>query len=626
MRLACDDLAIALAARELGIRAADPAADLVACLRVERLVDDANGVTALAAAPLAIGAGADDPPGCLAGLAVLVLAASRMVSDDSASMRAYYARLAELLGIDLHASWPPVPGVPALTGRFSDLASWLSGPQDGRRGLLDLPDVHRYVDAPIHQTILRTGDRAHLGAFFARTGRLIAAGWDPVHQLRCWGGRHQLSAPVQQLLDRDELWPALGAALRAAHRAWDGTVTDEHGRRVLPGALTLHLLGGRIALGITVAALDGPATARGPHGTSIDLAPDVPAEVPLDWLVDAAAGPVHAELPDGARARVLPGPTILFELAELGPRAVPSAVDEPVWALTCDPLIVDRIEPDRRYRAVLPAGWQLLCDVNPDELPDELRDRAGDGEVLGVALVGGLPLASGVWLLDHPPTLTCDLGEPAPVAVDGSDRGYTEPGVPFGLGEIAHAPGTHIVMVADRELTVELAEHGTRDGTGGLAIDTDPRRIHHGPRVDVPADTSRICGALVAPETARVPWQPPLIVRYRAQVDIIDADGTVRALAPPAAAAPWLSHVGLTPGDAWEIPSPAEAVWICVDAAAGRFVVCLRAADVPVTDAVLDVIDIHQDARIVDRSDGAAAGRWARLIAALESEESLHAR
>jgi hypothetical protein len=622
VRLACDDQAIVLAARRFNLRSADPVAELIGCLRVNGLVDNTRGVSALAAAPMATG----DPPACLAGLAVLVLAAARMVTDETSTMRAYYARLAEMLGTDLHASWPPVPGVPALTERFTDLAAWMAGPQAGRRGLLDLPDAHRYVDIPIHQTILRTGDRARLGAFFARSGRLIAAGWDPVHQLRRWGGRHQLSAPIQQLLARDELAPALAAALRGAHRSWDGSVLDEHGRRVMPGTLTLHLLGGGIALGIAVGALDGPAAAIGPEDTPINLTPDVAAEVPLDWLAHAATGPVQAQLPDEGRVRVLSGPTMIFELTELGPREVPSAVDEPVWVLTCEHQLIGRIEPGRHYHADLPAGWRLLCDVQPAELPDDLREWPPGVDTLDVALTGGLKLAGDVWLLDHPPTLVCDLGEPAPVSVDGSDRGYADPGTPFDLGEIAHTPGVHTVCVANRELTVELAEHGTREGLGGLAIDIDQRRVHHGPRPGVPPDAPRICGAVVFPDDSRVPWQPPLIVRYRAQVDVIDADGTVRTLSPPAAPAPWLSHVGLTPGDAWEIPTPSDAVWICVDAAAGRFVVCRRTDDVPVTDAVLDVVDLHHDSTIVDRADGAARGRWARLVAALDAGETAHAQ
>jgi hypothetical protein len=205
----------------------------------------------------------------------------------------------------------------------------------------------------------------------------------------------------------------------------------------------------------------------------------------------------------------------------------------------------------------------------------------------------------------------------------GTDRGYAEPGRPVDLTEIAHTPGVHTIFLADRDFTVELVERGPRSGIGSLSVDTHPLRVHHGPRRDVAADAPTVTGARVRP--AREPWEPPLIVRYRAQVDVIDADGTVRTLAPPTATAPWLGHVGLSPGGAWEIPDPSEAVWICVDAAAGRFVVCRRPDDVPLTDDVLDVADLYETATVIDRTAGGAPDRWRRLTAAVQAEDAAHA-
>lgn len=614
VRLACDDDAVAAAARTLGLPRDRADCQLVDCLRAHGLIDPARGVSALAKLPA---------PDCLPGLALLVLAASRMDTDDRASMHAYYQRLADLLAIPRQDEWPHIPGTPQLADRFADLKSWLAVDQAGQRGLLDLPPVdpsRRVVGVPIGQTMLRAGDRRPLSAFFERAGRLIDLGWDPVHQLRRWGGRHQLSQPAQALLHRPELHQPLAAALRNARRHWDGTVTDQHGRAVLPARLTLHPLPGRIALGVTVPTLTEALTVAGPDGARVELTADRPAELPLDWLNHAVDGPVTAEAADGIGVRVLSGATILFEIGPLGLTETPSAVgDDPVWALTCDIRLTAAADDAQRYAADLPDGWQLLCDLDPRRLPEALRDPVPADTDPGALLAadGGLPLAPGVWLLDHPPVLRADLPEPAPVTIDDQARGDLEPDEPLPLDDIAHAPGVHRIYVGDLHADVEMAERGPRDGIGSLAVSLHPRRAHRGPAPVDPDDPVTVSGALVAgADTAG--WRPPLIVRYRADIDVIDRDGTVRSLAPPAPAA-WRAHVGLPEGDSWEINSPQNIAWVCVHAPGREQVIAVSAVDVPLTDAVLDIAeDFEHVQTVVDRTDGRARQRWQRLLDALE--------
>jgi hypothetical protein len=614
VRLACDDGAVAAAGRRLGVDS-DPAGDLTASLRDAGLLDDAHGLRA--AARVAGG----DPPQVLAGLAVLVLAASRMASDEQATMQAYYARLCDLLGVAPAPDWPQVRGVPELVKRFADLAAWLAGPEQGRRGLLDLPpDVHPgVVGVPINQALLRAGDRAVLGAFFERVGRLLDAGWDPVHQLRAWARRHQLTVPVQRLLDRPDLHDVLASALRAAHAAWDGSTVGADGRLLLAGQLTLHLASGRLMLSVVVPALAAPTHAAGPGGTPLLLDAQAPAAVELGWLALAADGPVVAAA-EGRRVRLLPGPVILFEVTDLGIRAVAAAAEDPVWALTCDEALIAAATPEQQMTAgALPSGWVLLCDVEPNQLPDELRVRRPSDQRPrgGIGAVGGLRLAPEVWLVDHPPLITSELSEPAPVAIDEHAHGDAEPGNTITLETIAHKPGVHHVDIGGDRLCVELVDHGPRQGLGELAVDADPRRVFAGPKPTAVA-TIRVRGALVEPPAPV--GELPLIVRYRNMVDIIDVDGAKRSLGPPPPAA-WLDHVGLPADGPWEIPDPSRAAWVCVDAPGRRFVVARAAIDVPLTDDVADVVDWYgPDVRIIDRSGGGAADRWRRLGAALEAE------
>jgi hypothetical protein len=613
VRLDCDDGAISEAGRRLGL-ARDRAVDeLVACLHAEGLVHPGRGVAPLAAAT------GGDPPLYLLGVAVLVLAASRMASDERASMREYYRRLADLLGIPLADKWPHIRGVPELVERFTDLARWLADDQRGRRGLLDLPpDVYpTVVGVPIHQSLLRSGDRVTLGTFFERIARLLDAGWDPVHQLRAWGGRHHLTAPVQQLLERPDLHQVLAGALRAARATWDGSTVDAAGHRLLPGQLSLHLPPLPFTLAVTVPALGAPCTGRGPGGAELQLHPTVADAIPLEWLALATSGPVIAEA-GAERVRILPGPTMIFEFTTLGLRGVTTAAEDPVMALTCDARLIAACSPDNRMRVPLPDGWALLCDVEPELLEYELRMRRDDERrpLDGVAAVGGLALGPEVWLLDHPPGIACDLPEPAPVTIDAAAHGDIEPGEQLTLESIAHRPGVHQVDVGEQRLIVELVDRGPRHGIGTLGVDADARRVLAGARPRHGASDARVIGAVVDPSGDA--GELPLMVRYRCPVDVIDIDGGKRNLAPPTPAA-WLDHVGLPQDGPWEIEHPSRVAWLCVDVPGRRFVVAYVPIDVPLTDDVLDVVDWYgADVRIVDRSDGRAPERWQRLVAAQE--------
>jgi len=614
VRLDCDDEAIAAVAGRLGIPRADAVAEFVACLRREQLVDRQTGVRPVA------GVVAGRPPGYLLGLAALVLAASRMASDELGSMAAYYRRLSELLGIPLQPNWPQIRGVPELVQRFDDLATWMDGPERGQRGVLDLPnDVHpSIVGVPIHQSLLRAGDRTSLGPFFERTSRLIDAGWDPVHQLTCWSGRHQLTVSLQAILDRPDLHAAIAGALRAARHSWDGSTVDATGRRLLPSQLTLHLPPLPFTLSVTVPALPTALAATAPDGSEIVLSSQTAAVVREAWLAAAADGPVIADA-GSERVRLLPGPTMLFEITPLGVQSVAAAAEEPVWVLTCDEALIAACEESRRFHAPLPAGWVLLCDIEPDVLADGLRASRDDEErtLAGVRTVGGLRLASEVWLLDHPPNITADLPEPVPVTLDGISYGEIEPQQVIALDRIAHQPGMHSIEIGEQELTIELAARGQRAGVGSLAFDLDERRVYAGPTSEGAAADRSAAGPLISPppacEAAR-----SLIVRYRSTVDVIDIDGTVRNLAPPVPAA-WLNHVGLPEDGPWEIPEADQVVWVCVDIPGRKFVIAHQAADVPVTDDVLSIVEWHADTqRIVDRSDGRAEQRWQRLTAAVD--------
>ena len=580
-----------------------------------------------------------EPPADLAVLCACVLAASRMRADDHHATQAYYARLAELLGLPVHEPWPGVVGFERIPGRFARLARWLEREQRGQRGRLALPSDPQpsLVGVPISQVLLRRVDRDRLGVLFDRYQGALRIGRDPLRLLRTSSLRHELTAPAQRLLERHEMHEPLRAALLATYQAWDGTVVDARGRRSRAGALRLGLSPGRMTLNVSLPGLETAAAVSDPDGTVLRL-PAWPGELtlPAGCLAHAADGPVLLGGADGPRVRALPGPLMLFDTAETGFWLTGTVGERPVIVLTCDPRLAARDWGARRANVPLPTGWALICDVTPDELPAELRDPVSEepDSCLPVTLVGGLRLQAGAWLIDHPPALVGDLGEPVLVELveaDGRSRQLGEllGEEPFTLDAIAAREGTHTIEVAGQTFEIEVATRGLREGVGAFAHYPRKQRLAFAGAVD--ADTAAIwgspagavCGAAV--DGAGDPgWRPPVTVRAQGLVYAIRSDGTVtphnQGPAPY-----WARQAGLPPGGPWPIPDAESVVWACVQSRTYPRVLALRAEPVPLTDDILDLAERFADAPVVDRGAGeGAAASWRRIVdAACEEEAAL---
>ena len=628
--LGCDDLALHGAVTAAGLDAGDPVRVLRATLRAAAPVRRDSGIEGLLRALPAARRG--DTPSDLALLCACVLAASRMSPDERHSTHAYYARLGEVLDVPLRATHPAVAGFEAIPGRFDALAVWMTGPQAGRRGRLIIPEEPwpRLVGVPISQAPLRAVDRDRLDVLFAAHGLALDLGRDPLRVLASHPVRHTLTAPAQRLMDDPPLHDTLRAALEAAYRAWDGTVADDRGRRVHAARLRLGLTPGRMTLNLRFKTAQDDLTARGPGGVTVTIPSGGEGVLDLKLLAAAAGGPVDLAAPRRRRVRALPGPVLLFEPAHDGYWLTAAADSDPVIVLTCRPDLAGGDWGPRRARVPLPDGWALICDVDPSELPNELRLAERAAAAAGrVWLQGGLTLERrDVWLLDHPPLLCSIDSEPQPVswhARGGAERDIGEVSAeqPLALDILADQPGVHHVIVGDRELVVELAEQGLRTGVGQLAHRPAAAALARSGAVSAtdPAlfgdPTPVVCGALVvgAPPPT---YRPPLLIRARGGVQVIYRDGTVRP-APPATHPQWARQSGLPPTAGFEIPDPDQAVWLCVISRRHRRVIALTDADVPDTDDVLDLAEAFADAPVIDRSPGGAQPRWQRLVdAALE--------
>jgi hypothetical protein len=626
--LGCDDSSL----RAL-LGGPDPAGTLVTAMNSELPVNTGAGFRPAVNAAAAfdrLPRPRPEPPPQMAALCVSVLAASRMDYTEEHHTSAYYTHLLDLLGISGQPDWPYVPAFDELAERgFAQLADWLAVDQAGARGRLLLPAAAspRYVGVPVSQTLLRGRDRRLLSEFFWRYRRALDASWNPSRLVRLWGGRHQLTAPAQRHLEDRRIAGQLTAALQSAYRSWDGTRADPDSDQVVwPGQLRLGVNPTRAVLHLTVRAFTNPAEIDAPDGGAVFEVAAYPVEtiIPLDWLDVASAGPLRVPVngTDGL-LEVLDSPTMLVELTDAGLESVPQARGRPVWALTRDPQLTGLpLPPARFHRQPLPVGWKLMVDLTNDELPDDLRSPGPDpdpGSDQDGELVGGLPLARGVWLLDHPPAVRSDLREPALLTVDDRQDGYLDPGETRPLDRLTHVAGVHAVNLgevfdADFQLTAE----GLREGIGALSWDLGhPALLRHGPRPDghpLSGQGPTVTGAVIT-GMPDIGWNPPVLLRGGGTVHAIRVDGRVTAHWPAPAPA-WQRHAGLADDSSpeWSVEDDGTIVWLCVEHPTRARVISVRDRSVVTSDDALDTAWEFGQATLIDLTAGGADERWAQLV------------
>lgn len=621
--LSCDEVAVERAAMRLGVRG-DPVDALARSLKVSYEITFERGVRGIVSdgrrwrrlprpRPL---------PNFLSGLASTVVAASRMDRDENVSTNAYYARLCDFFAISKRDEWPGVAGFDALVTFFVDLQDWLAIEEEGRRGALVLREPPRnlsVVGVPIGQAPLRGRDRALLGRFFRSVRPALEAGHDPLRLLRRWGYASMLTARTREKLEDPELEEVMRAALRSAIAAWDGTVLGEDGWRQLDAELYLRINGPHVALRLVVAGLEEETAASGPDGPV--MLPGVGQEfgVPVDWLENAALGPVSISVMHRrARVSVLQGATVLFEESDSGLRRVPVATSEPVAVLTCDSTLLADAHEDWIRGLPLPDGWQLALRVEPDALPASLRSTdPGDGDPQDVYLIGGLTLNLGAYLADHPPELLSELSEPARVEVNGVECGEALPGVPFDLRLAIGAVGVHHIVVGDTwEQVIELAERGPREGTDAYqwlpagpawakASATAHSRDDDGPKVR---------GAMIIHGPEHPQWRPSFLTRHRDLVDVIFRDGTWTTCGPPPEDG-WHRRMGIGADEPWELPRPREDISFVLLRGRRPQIACYADVDVEPSEVLLDLVAGYEHGEIVDHTpDGRGGIAWTRLL------------
>jgi hypothetical protein len=179
--------------------------------------------------------GSDGYPQCVAFLALSVLAAYTMRSDEDAAATAYYFRLAELLQCELLNGRPLGFDPQEFENLWHFLQSWLQR-EHTRTLTMPGPDAgaRRFIAFPLTHAPFRQVDVERLPAFFS------CAGYEPNAQL----AEDQLDADLRHWCDGRIMFTKSGtAALKDERRqaiiiqildeleCWDGSQTNSHGRR-----------------------------------------------------------------------------------------------------------------------------------------------------------------------------------------------------------------------------------------------------------------------------------------------------------------------------------------------------------------------------------------------------------
>lgn len=386
---------------------------------------------------------AEGVPTSVAFLAVSVIAAGWMETDEKRTGRAYYSRLADALGVELKGSQPLGFDDKAFEDLWLDLALWLKSEHDRKLVLPEGNPFQRYLALPKAHVLLRRVDIGRLPRFFE------AKNYAP-------GSRPPLDRLAYDLVERGGPWSGFtehgrGALADASRRAlvvhqvanelehWDGERTDSYGRRV--ASIEIQLMVRRRA---QVSLL-----ARRPPGFPevLEGAGFVFESADDGWYEEIYLGPGDGSaLSTGLRA-VSDTEDGRYVLQRPAAEIIPFAPSEEYSGLLSDRVLrlgassavlcthgreaevaahLEKIAPGRhtaRRDPTLPDGWSLFFDFCPTiiiEPPPSLDQLHVESSVKLVPR-GGLRIGGRwAWLHGAPPALQVVGTVRGDITVDGN--------------------------------------------------------------------------------------------------------------------------------------------------------------------------------------------------------------
>lgn len=444
----------------------------------------------------------DGVPLCVGFLALSVLAAHKMHTDQGASSSAYYIRLASLLDVEkLAGNLPKDFRTEEFASLWGFLADWVAR-NKGLSLVLPEEDVQRrYIAYPLAHVPLRQLDLDKLPAFFDWAGYSPDAAVSTervADDLQRWEQSYGLLSAAGNSALLDDRLPAVVAQIRSELRAWNGLVADAHGIRHAQVEVLLEPVGWRWRLFFLAPRGEGyPQVFR---SDEIELSGSGSWYDPLELGVDNGHLLLHGfswpSEDDMSCVLRRPGATaiVLAPNAEYSGFVSRSQIPKDTQcAVICHEKLVDTVaayltsiceSPSRAIQeSGFPREWWLFPQVRairlPDSVPSELRSLnvASEADIIPQ---GGLRLGSqSAWMEGAPPRMLIEGHEGRPVYVDDDPVELDAEGFLIGSGLFSKG-GTYTVRVGSLEKKVRIVRPALRPSAvlARPAVEDRARRRH----------------------------------------------------------------------------------------------------------------------------------------------------
>lgn len=428
--------------------------------------------------------GREGTPLCIAMLALSVLAAHKMHSDEISSSAAYYIRLADLLNVPRDAGDKPRD---FRTLEFESLwtffANWVSTSTSASLVLPNADDQRRFIAYPLAHVPLRQLDLEKLPEFFDWAGytaekRVTSA--RIADDLRRWEQSYNRLSDAGKAAMADERSAAVLAQVTSELRAWDGTVATAQGTRSVQAEILLDAVMRRRRLFLLVPRREGfPPVFR-------------TAQVELNatdsWYEPVEVGPdesdtlrngltwVHEQNPSYVVRRLPSSAVVLAPNAEYsGFVSRPDLPKDILCTVLSHESAVDVVTAylhkicDTVPTSIAPRGfpteWRLFENIRAIRHSDEVPQECEGLVVAAYADIipqGGLRLGSlWSWMLGSPPRVLIEGRDGRPVYIDQTivevdDEGYVA------IPDLMDVAGSYTVRVGSVERTIRIVEPGLR--------------------------------------------------------------------------------------------------------------------------------------------------------------------
>ena len=443
--------------------------------------------------------GDDGLPECAAFLALSVLAAYRMHTDEGAAANAYYRRLDELLRCGLAGGLPRGFEPDEFEGLWLFTAAWLRR-NHNRQLAMPGPDVgvRRYVALPLTHVPLRQVDIERLPDFFG------CAGYEPgrisIEQLDAdlakWARSGGAFTNAGTTALADERHRAVLVQVAHELECWDGSHKDPQGRRIAPVEVFLHwerripvlsYLPRRPAAFPSVFDDGAHVLDAGQDGwyEPLPISTDDGHDLENGFSWEAASNGIHVVLHRSGASAIAMAPS---EFA--GPVSHAGLLLNASGAALCREALVipaqqylkdvtgQRCMPLRPPN--MPDGWVLFTGVKPvrqQQPPNALESLEVISDV-EIIVQGGLRLGRRwAWLAEAPPRiLVAGIGLGETATIDGEPVQVDQEGVLEDRRRLS-APGLHVVQVGRVRRRIEIVEPEVASISLANDAADDPRRV-----------------------------------------------------------------------------------------------------------------------------------------------------